>query len=100
MTSLYSEIAVMIEKKSAPLLILNEDEASRKKMEALLKKEGYEVLTAGTPQEAENILKHQNISVLLTYHKSNGTSGLFLLAKAKEIAPSTVRILIGEKSIP
>lgn len=100
MTSLFPEIAVMLEKKSAPLLIVNEDEAARKKLELLLKKEGYHVLSANTPEEAENILRNHNVSVLLAFHKTQGTSGLFLLTKAKEITPSTVRLLIGDKLIP
>lgn len=100
MTSLFPEIAVMLEKKGAPLLIVNEDETARKKLELLLKKEGYHVLSAKTSEEAENILRNQNVSVLLAFHKSQGTSGLFLLTKAKEITPSTVRLLIGDKLIP
>lgn len=100
MTSLFPEVASMLEKKSAPLLILNEDESARKKMDALFKKEGYNVLLAKNPEEAEELLRNHNISVLIAFHKAKGTSGLFLLTKAKEISTATVRLLVGDTLIP
>lgn len=89
-----------LEKHSAPVLIVDDDQATQAAVSKHLKANGYNVLLAATPEDALEQLRKQNISIIITYHKLNGTSGVDLLIKSREIKPGTERILFGADTIP
>ena len=74
------------------ILIIDDDIAVRTALSLLLKKEGFDVITAATPTEALDILRQQDISLaLLDMNFSNNTSGedgLKMLETIKKDTPS------------
>lgn len=94
------EIAEILDKKAAPILVVDDDIKMRQGLSQHLKKNNYSVLQASTPEEALDLLNKHNVSILITYHKLSGTSGIDLLIKAREYKPETQRILLGSEMLP
>ncbi len=59
-----------------------------------LRKEGYEILTASTPEEALAIVDRQAVDLVLSDHKMPGMSGVQLLEQVAARRPDTARMLI------
>ncbi len=59
-----------------------------------LRREGYRILTAETPERALRILEEEPVDVVLTDHKMPGMSGLQLLERAAARRPEAARVLI------
>jgi len=55
---------------------------------------GYEVLTAGSGEEALEILQRKKIDLLVTDVKMQGMDGFQLLTQVKEKYPSTIRLVL------
>lgn len=100
MTIYTPEIMETLEKKTAPILIVDDDKQMREGLAKYLSGEGFFVLHTASLEKALEILHRENISVIITYSLLNGVSGVHLLKKAKEIKPATERILIGSEAIP
>lgn len=95
-----SDIADLLDQKGAPILIIDEDFLHQEEIAKALIKENYRVLLAASPEEAGQILEKNIISIVIAYHKINGTSGLDFLTKAKQLYPFIERILIGFEPLP
>lgn len=95
-----ADIEKLLDKKGAPLLLLHDDDEETKRISKLLIKQGYVILHASTGEEAQSLLRQNNVSVLIAFHRVNGPSGLYLLSQAKEIRPSTRRILVSNVIVP
>jgi len=67
--------------KPAKILVVEDELNMRVVLEAMLKKEGYEVLTVPNGYEALAILKERDISVVATDLKMPGMNGMELLQK-------------------
>lgn len=87
------------EKKSSPVLIVDDDSKMLKALSSHLRDGGFEILEVSNPEEALEKLRLYNVSVIITYHKLNGTSGIEVLTKAKHFKPHTQRILIGSEML-
>lgn len=96
----FPETVETLEKKAAPLLIVDDDKQMREGLAKHLSEEGFLVLQAASLEKAFEMLRDQNISVVITYSLLQGTSGIHLLTKAREIRPAAERILIGLENIP
>jgi response regulator RpfG family c-di-GMP phosphodiesterase len=59
-----------------------------------LRREGYRILTAETPQAALQVLQQEPVDVVVSDQKMPGMSGLELLERAAGIQPAARRILI------
>ena len=55
---------------------------------------GMEILTAGEASEALDIIRHQDIAVVVSDNCMPGISGLEFLSRLKEVSPETVKILM------
>lgn len=93
------DIAALLDQKAAPILIVDDDEHAKETFH-LLKQENYTVLLAAHPQEAFEVMRNNMVSILIAYHKVNGTSGVDFLTKAKDQFPFVERILIGYEPLP
>jgi anti-anti-sigma factor len=100
MTTKFKEIEELLEKKSAPILLVNENREELRELAKLLTHAGYLVIQTDSSDKAEDLLRTNNVSIILAFHKKNGPSGLYLMAKAKEIKPHALRLLIGNASLP
>jgi response regulator RpfG family c-di-GMP phosphodiesterase len=78
-----------------PTLLLVDDEARiLSALRRSLRREGWRVLTAGTPAEALRLLDEEPIDAVLSDHKMPGMSGLEVLEAAARRRPDAARILI------
>jgi CheY-like chemotaxis protein len=76
------------------LLIVDDEERILSALRRVLRKEGYEILTAGSAGEALATLEAREVRVLLSDHKMPGVGGLELLERAAAIRPTCALLLI------
>ena len=85
----------MSEPADAPTLLIVDDEARiLSALQRALRREGWRVLTAGTPDEALRLLETEPVDAILTDHKMPRMSGLDVLEVAARRRPAAVRLLI------
>jgi len=78
-----------------PTLLIVDDEARiLSALRRTLRREGWEILTAETPEQGLALLESHRVDVLLSDQKMPGMSGLDLLEQAARRRPDTVRLLI------
>lgn len=76
------------------LLIVDDEERILSSLRRALRKEGYEILTAGGAAEALATLEAREVRALLSDHKMPGLGGLELLERAAALRPSCALLLI------
>jgi two-component system response regulator PilR (NtrC family) len=76
------------------ILVVDDEESIREFFEIMLKREGYEVLTAPNGREALEKLKNQQVDLIISDIQMPEMSGMELLAKVKELDPESVIIMI------
>jgi ATP-dependent Lon protease len=76
------------------ILVVDDEEMTRKNLDHVLTREGYAVMTAAGGSEALNLLKKHSVEVIITDLKMENVDGMGVLASAKEKDPSTEVIMI------
>lgn len=76
------------------VLLVDDEEGIRKVLGISLADAGYDVMTAGSGEEALNIFRNESPSIVLTDIKMPGMDGIVLLRKIKEEKPDTEVIMI------
>lgn len=76
------------------ILVVDDEESIREFFEIMLKREGYEVLTASNGIKALEILKNQPVDLILSDIQMPEMSGLELLTKVKELDPEMVMLML------
>ena len=76
------------------VLIVDDEKAMRLALKALLGKEGYEVETAASGDEAIRAIEHGSFHVVITDLSMNGVSGMQVLEHARRIDPDLAVIMI------
>ncbi len=76
------------------LLIVDDDAQILSALKRSLRREGYEIVAVESAAAALRILDERCVDVILSDHKMPGMSGVQLLARAAEIRPDAVRMLI------
>lgn len=85
----------MSEPERIPKLLLVDDEPQiLSALRRTLRRERYEVFTAETPAEALRLLEAEPIDLVLSDQMMPGTTGLQLLARARQLRPHAVCMLI------
>ena len=81
--------------KQRPTLLIVDDEAQiLSALKRSLRREGYEIVAVESAAAALRILDERWVDVVLSDHKMPGMSGVQLLARAAEMRPDIVRMLI------
>ncbi len=81
--------------KRRPTLLIVDDEAQiLSALKRSLRREGYEIVAVESAAAALRILDERCVDAILSDHKMPGMSGVQLLARAAEIRPDIVRMLI------
>lgn len=93
------DVAALLDQKTAPLLIVDDDLKEQSKLARSLREENYHILSANSPEEALDLLKRNTVSVVIAFHKTDGTSGVNFLSKTKELYPAIERILIVDRPL-
>ena len=78
-----------------PAVLVVDDEARiLSALRRSLRREGYEILTAETVEEALRVLDERSVELILSDQKMPGMSGVQFLAEAARRRPEAVRMLI------
>ncbi len=81
--------------KQRPTLLIVDDEAQiLSALKRSLRREGYEIVAVESAAAALRILDERSVDAILSDHKMPGMSGVQLLARAAEMRPDIVRMLI------
>jgi response regulator RpfG family c-di-GMP phosphodiesterase len=81
--------------KQRPTLLIVDDEAQiLSALKRSLRREGYEIVAVESAAAALRILDERCVDAILSDHKMPGMSGVQLLARAAEMRPDVVRMLI------
>lgn len=76
------------------ILLVEDEEIALKKLEHILKKEGYSVTTASNGEEAVNLLESHDFDVVMTDIQMEKVSGMEVLDKTKSAYPECQVIMI------
>ena len=76
------------------ILIVDDEKNYLVVLEALLGPEGYEILTAGSAQDAIDLIRESDLDLIITDMKMPGTSGMELLEESKKIKPDLPVIMM------
>ena len=76
------------------ILVVDDEEMTRKNLDHVLTREGYEVMTAAGGSEALDLLKKHGVEVIITDLKMENVDGMGVLASAKKKDPSIEVIMI------
>ncbi len=79
----------------SPAVLVVDDEARiLSALRRSLRREGYEILTAETVEEALRVLDERSVELILSDHKMPGMSGVQFLAEAARRRPDALRMII------
>ncbi len=79
----------------SPVVLVVDDEACiLSALRRSLRREGYEIVTAETVEEALRVLDERSVALILSDQKMPGMSGVQFLAEAALRRPEAVRMLI------
>ncbi len=76
------------------ILVVDDEEASRKSLGDILRLEGYQVMVKGDGPSAIEVLSEEEFDLLLLDLKMPGMDGLQVLKQAATIAPDTMVIML------
>jgi len=76
------------------ILVVDDEHLIRWSLEQNLKKQGYEVLSAGSGEDALKILRDENPDLMLLDIQLPGINGIEVLEKAKEIDDEIIIIMV------
>ena len=76
------------------LLVVDDEPHILSALRRVLRREGWEILTAETAGEALSILDARSVDAILCDHQMPGMGGLELLGEAARRRPDTTRLLI------
>ncbi len=80
--------------ESPAVLVVDDEARILSALRRSLRREGYEILTAETGEEALRVLDERSVELILSDQKMPGMSGLQFLAEAARRCPEAVRMLI------
>jgi len=76
------------------ILVVDDEPIARENLAHILTKAGYAPLTAADGQEAIDILKQEEVDLVLTDLRMKGQDGMAVLAETKKLWPSTEVVVI------
>ena len=82
------------EKPSYAILFVDDEPHVLKAMKRIFRKENYKILTADRGESALNLLKENDVQVVISDHRMPGMQGADLLRKIKSLYPNTIRIML------
>ena len=79
----------------SPTLLLVDDEMHiLSAMKRLLRREGYEILTANSGEEGLAVLRERSVDVIVSDQRMPGMTGIEFLREAKVLRPDTIRLVL------
>ena len=91
-------VTLRIPEKSAEppkkILIVDDEPGILASMRRLLRRDGYEILTANSAKDGFDILAQQEVQIILSDQRMPEMSGTEFLSRARELYPETIRIVL------
>lgn len=87
-------VKILSSNRNPRILIVDDEDITRKNLEHVLRKENYEVVSVKNGREAFEILDKQEFEIVLTDIRMEGLNGFAVLEKVKAKYPSTKVIMI------
>jgi putative two-component system response regulator len=85
---------VQLNDSPVTLLVVDDDESLRGSLRKFLEHLGYEVLTAGTGEEALTVLQRQKVTCMLLDVNLPGISGIDLVPRILELEPNLALLML------
>ncbi|AOE83124.1 diguanylate cyclase [Pseudomonas sp. TCU-HL1] len=82
------------EKTKQTLLLLDDEENILRAMTRVLRRDGYQILTATRAQDAFGLLAKYEVQVILSDQRMPEMSGTEFLSRVKDLYPDTVRMVL------
>ena len=76
------------------LLIVDDEPNVQQALRRVLRKGGYEILTASSAHEGFDILANHTVQVILSDQRMPGMNGTEFLSRVRELYPDTIRIVL------
>ncbi|HJV92049.1 MAG TPA: EAL domain-containing protein, partial [Azonexus sp.] len=76
------------------LLIVDDESNVLQALRRVLRKDGYEILSAGSAREGFDILANHEVQVILSDQRMPEMSGTEFLSRVRELYPDTIRIVL------
>lgn len=76
------------------LLLVDDEENIVRSLRRLLRRDGYEILTATSGQEGLEVLAEHEVGVILSDQRMPGMTGTEFLSRVKDLYPDTVRMVL------
>jgi len=80
------------------LLLVDDEESVGAALERLLRHDGYTILRANSGREGLEVLKQNNVGVVISDQRMPGMTGVEFLSQVKELYPRTIRIVLSGSS--
>ncbi|WP_018409792.1 response regulator [Methyloversatilis thermotolerans] len=80
--------------RAVSLLAVDDEAYILNALRRLLRRSGFDLRTAGSADEAWDMLQQQPADIVLSDQRMPGTTGVQLLARVRDHAPDTVRIIL------
>lgn len=91
---LQHEHEVVREQTASTLLLVDDEENVLMALKRILRREGYNILTATSAEEGLELLAKNNVSVLLSDQRMPGISGVEFMRRVKLMYPNVVRMIL------
>jgi DNA-binding NtrC family response regulator len=76
------------------ILLVDDEELVLRAVTRALRRDGYDILTAGSGPEALKTLAATDVAVIICHHQMQGMRGPEVLAQAGRLRPEAVRIML------
>lgn len=76
------------------LLLVDDEIHILSAIKRLLRREGYEILTANSGEEGLAILRERTVDVIISDQRMPGMTGIEFLRQAKALHPDTIRLVL------
>lgn len=76
------------------VLVVDDDEGVLKALKRLLANLEVDIFTAGSGQDALNLLKNQPVSLIISDQRMPNMTGVEFLQQSQEISPDSIRVLL------
>ncbi|HHT9139031.1 MAG TPA: HD domain-containing phosphohydrolase, partial [Candidatus Wunengus sp. YC60] len=80
--------------KPNTILIVDDEENILNTLERLLEDEGYKLFFANSGNKGLEIIKQEDIQLIISDHRMPGMDGLKFLNETKKISPDTIRVML------
>jgi len=85
---------VQLRSRARTLLLVDDDPHVVAALKRLLRRDGYQILTASTGTEGLAVLANQPVDIILSDQRMTGMTGVEFLHQAKRLYPDTIRIVL------